>query len=112
MKRSILHAGMEDSVPEPANKGCGVDAPPVQVARIEIEPERRMMTRCLEHPLGSQPVVRDARRVALVRESDRVGFEFVKNRLPRRRERAEARLDRGFVARRETVKQVADRRAH
>ena len=82
----------------------------MEVARIEIETERRMPIGSLEGPLCGEPVVSNAGRVEFHREAHAVRFEHVKDRLPSGGERAEVRFELGFDGWREPIEQVPDRR--
>ena len=104
----VFDVDVVDAVRELADELRGIHALPQEMARIEVEAERRTVVDGFQRLLGGVDVKRDFRRMDFQRELDAVFVEFVQNRIPHLREVLEAVVDHLVGDRREAVQHVPD----
>ncbi|OQB35287.1 MAG: hypothetical protein BWY06_03204 [Candidatus Latescibacteria bacterium ADurb.Bin168] len=107
----ILHVHVENPVAKRVDELRRAHALPVQVARVKVEPERRVILHRFESRLGGVDVVRDLCRVNFKAELDSVVGEAVQYRFPFAREISIPCLNHPRSPRREAVKRMPDSRA-
>ena len=96
---------------EGANELHRVDALPVEVAGIEVEPKLLAAADRLERPLGRDRVERDFRRVHLERKPHAALREHVEDRVPAIGELLEPGTEHRFGHGREGIEEMPDARA-
>ena len=78
----LLAVHVVDPVPEVGQERHRVQVLPDEVARVEVQPERRPVAHRLQRPPGGPEVVGDLAGVHLVREPHALGVEHVQDRVP------------------------------